>query len=62
MEHAVVMLLRDRDGAAEQARRGIETIRARHSCAHRVDELLAIVARLDGPAKSGAEPAGEATR
>ena len=26
---------------------GLETIRARHSCAHRVDELLAIVARLN---------------
>lgn len=28
------------------ARRGLETIRARHTCAHRVDQLLAIVATL----------------
>ena len=27
---------------------GLETIRARHTCAHRVDELLGIVAALDG--------------
>jgi spore maturation protein CgeB len=27
---------------------GLETIRTRHSCAHRVDELLAIVTALDG--------------
>ncbi len=31
---------------ADLARSGLETIRARHTCAHRVDELLAIVARL----------------
>jgi spore maturation protein CgeB len=30
----------------ELVRSGLETIRARHSCAHRVDELLAIVAGL----------------
>ena len=35
-------------GLARRARgRGLETIRARHTCAHRVDELLAIVAALD---------------
>ena len=28
---------------------GLETIRAHHTCAHRVDELLAIVARLQTP-------------
>jgi spore maturation protein CgeB len=32
------------------ARSGLETIRARHTCAHRVDELLAIAARLGAPA------------
>ncbi|UYY77572.1 glycosyltransferase [Sphingomonas sp. R1] len=31
---------------AELVAHGLETIRARHSCAHRVDELLAIVSRL----------------
>ncbi len=35
---------------------GLRTIQARHSCAHRVDELLAIVAQLDGAGR----PAGEA--
>ena len=30
--------------AAEVARSGLETIRARHTCAHRVDELIAILA------------------
>jgi spore maturation protein CgeB len=36
------------------AAHGLETIRARHTCAHRVDELLAIVERLEP-----AEPARE---
>ena len=31
---------------AELVRSGLETIRARHTCAHRVDELLAVVATL----------------
>ena len=39
-------ILRSPDLAAELARRGVETIRARHTCAHRVDELLDILARL----------------
>jgi spore maturation protein CgeB len=26
---------------------GLETIRARHSCSHRVDELLGMLSRLD---------------
>ena len=29
--------------------RGLATIRARHTCVHRVDELLTILARLDAP-------------
>jgi spore maturation protein CgeB len=36
----------DPDLRAELARNGLETIRARHNCAHRVDELLAIVAGI----------------
>jgi spore maturation protein CgeB len=36
------------DGVAESLRRhGLETILARHTCAHRVDELLAICRTLD---------------
>jgi spore maturation protein CgeB len=35
-------------------RSGLETIRARHTCAHRVDELLGIVAQLSQPALESA--------
>lgn len=37
-------------------RSGLETIRARHTCAHRVDELLAVARRLKAPSP---EPVGE---
>lgn len=36
---------------ADLARSGLETIRARHSCAHRVDELFDILGRLGMPAE-----------
>jgi spore maturation protein CgeB len=36
------------------ARSGLETIRARHTCAHRVDELMNIVERLRAPALESA--------
>ncbi|MCM8739119.1 glycosyltransferase [Azospirillum sp. A1-3] len=36
---------------AELVRNGLETIRARHTCAHRVDELLSIVGSLRGNQK-----------
>jgi spore maturation protein CgeB len=39
-------LLRDREAARAMARRGRATILSRHTCAHRVDELLAIVADI----------------
>ncbi|MBV9425233.1 MAG: glycosyltransferase [Solirubrobacterales bacterium] len=39
-------LLRDPSAAAQLAANGLATIRARHTCAHRVDELLAIVEEL----------------
>ncbi|WP_375382736.1 glycosyltransferase [uncultured Sphingomonas sp.] len=53
-------LARLRDDPAERAAlaaSGLETIRARHTCAHRVDELLGIVARLrsDPPSPVQAE-------
>jgi spore maturation protein CgeB len=44
-------VLRDRAYAAELAAHGLATIRARHTCAHRVDELFAILREL------GAAPA-----
>jgi spore maturation protein CgeB len=37
------LVLRDRDLAQSLAASGLETIRRRHTCAHRVDELLAII-------------------
>lgn len=49
-----------RDVAADPALRaslaahGLATIRARHSCAHRVDELLTIVAALRSPERNAA--------
>jgi spore maturation protein CgeB len=39
----------DRDLRAALASHGLATIRARHSCEYRVDELLAIVSSLRGP-------------
>jgi len=36
---------------------GLETIRARHTCAHRVDQLLAIVQAMGAPAEATAGPA-----
>lgn len=36
---------------AELVASGLETIRARHTCAHRVNELLAIVAKLDASSR-----------
>ncbi|MFC0385756.1 CgeB family protein [Muricoccus vinaceus] len=39
------------------AQHGLETIRARHSCAHRVDELMGILARLDAAPTRSLGPA-----
>jgi spore maturation protein CgeB len=39
-------LLADPEAAAAQAARGLERVRERHTCAHRVDELLAVVEEL----------------
>lgn len=47
-------VLADRDLAASLAREGLATIRARHTCAHRVDELLRIVDELGHPPASPA--------
>lgn len=40
---------------SELARSGLETIRARHTCAHRVDELLRIARRVAPPRLEAAE-------
>ena len=51
-------LLKDRELAAALAASGRDTILARHTCAHRVDELLQIVRSLGRPARV-AIPAGD---
>ena len=45
-EAAMRRLLHDPEEREALRRSGLETIRARHTCAHRVDELLGIVAGL----------------
>ena len=42
MQSQLRRILNDADQAHELAAHGLQTIRARHTCAHRVDELLAI--------------------
>jgi spore maturation protein CgeB len=46
MKRHLYALVHDRDMALEIARRGRRTVAARHTCAHRVDELLGICAAL----------------
>ena len=46
MERAMRQLLNEPEFAREVATQGLATIHARHTCAHRVDELLAIVRDL----------------
>jgi spore maturation protein CgeB len=46
MRGALRTVLNDRERAAALAASGLETIRARHTCAHRVDELIGILADL----------------
>jgi spore maturation protein CgeB len=46
MERHLSLLRHDAAARREIAAAGIETIRARHTCSHRVDELLAIAAGL----------------
>lgn len=57
MEWHLKQLLHDRGLRQELAAHGLRTIHSRHTCAHRVDELLAIVAEVRPKArhKEGAE-------
>ena len=41
-------LLKDPERASNMAARGRDTILARHTCSHRVDELMNIVDELNG--------------
>ena len=49
MTAAIRELLNDPAAAREQAEAGLETIKVRHTCAHRVDELMGIAAELGVP-------------
>jgi spore maturation protein CgeB len=52
MREAMQAVLEYPELAEKLRRSGLETIRARHTCAHRVDELLAIEAELRGDASA----------
>jgi spore maturation protein CgeB len=52
MKNKLSMVLRDRDCAAALSTSGLETIRARHTCRHRVDELFVVLQRLGGGASA----------
>jgi len=46
MKRHLRTLLYDKEAAAEMAAHGLKTIRERHTCAHRVDELLAKISEI----------------
>jgi spore maturation protein CgeB len=54
MTRALTDLKNDPELRASLARNGLETILARHTCAHRVEELLAIVEQMRAPALESA--------
>jgi spore maturation protein CgeB len=58
MERHLRALATDADLRAALVASGLETIRARHTCSHRVDELLAVVDRLTGPSPLAGEGVG----
>jgi spore maturation protein CgeB len=57
MQEAMLLLLNDDDIAASFARTGIDAIRQRHTCAHRVQELLTIIAIMKGRRPVERDPA-----
>jgi len=57
MTAAMELLLRDSETARQQSMRGLETIRLRHTCAHRVDQLLRIAEAIQTLARPGATTA-----
>jgi spore maturation protein CgeB len=54
MAAALRRLATDDDARRAQAARGLETVRARHTCDHRADELLAILGDLGAAGAAGA--------
>lgn len=61
MRAALRTVLNEPDRAAALAEAGLETIRARHTCAHRVDELVGILAGLGVAARDTQTPETETT-
>jgi len=57
MQRLLRMVLNDPEGARALATSGLNRIRERHTCAHRVDELLAIVGAVAGAPRTGREVA-----
>jgi spore maturation protein CgeB len=57
MRAALAELASEPELRAELARHGLETIRARHTCRHRVDELIAILRSLTARTQERANPA-----
>ena len=57
MTAALRAIVLDPDLASDLARKGLVAVRARHTCAHRVEELLAICASLKNPASTTPAPA-----
>ncbi len=57
MERHLAALRDDPGLRAALAAHGLDTIRARHTCAHRVDELMSILAKLEGAARTASPPA-----
>ncbi|MDX3901120.1 MAG: glycosyltransferase [Sphingobium sp.] len=55
MARAMRAIAEDADLRAQLAADGLNRVRERHSCAHRVDELMAILARLGVPAAATME-------
>jgi spore maturation protein CgeB len=53
MRSCLQVLLRDEDLRRELAEHGLRTVRARHTCAHRVDELLDLYATLTERKRAG---------
>lgn len=54
-------VMQDAALAESLAREGAATVRARHTCAHRVDELFAILGEIDGPRSPTNHRCGEGT-
>jgi spore maturation protein CgeB len=47
MKRHLRALLSDKEMARDLSEHGLQTIRARHTCAHRVDELMSIIAEVE---------------